>query len=146
MKLPNISRQVSTRGMYNQIEKRSKSAAMRYLFRVHMQGCLRRGVVNALSIEEYARLTTETCCYCGRPPFNKTKLRAGVNIIYNGVDRINNAKAYQLGNVVACCKDCNSMKSKLGADEFILHVFRIARFQAGVKANFLEIVQTRMHM
>lgn len=51
--------------------------------------------------------------------------------VYNGIDRVNNAKGYVTGNVVSCCKNCNLMKKNMSADAFIAHVRRIASYQEG---------------
>lgn len=47
------------------------------------------------------------------------------SILYNGVDRVDNARPYGLDNLVSCCKLCNAMKSGLTVDEYLEHVVRV---------------------
>ncbi len=133
MKILNISKQVSTKDLLGTkgiaLKDRVSTSAMRYLWRVHVQGCLRRDVMNHITIGDYEQYSKQNCSYCGQPPFNMTKLKKGINILYNGVDRVDNTKPYEIGNIVTCCKYCNAMKSKLGVDLFLQHVQRIATYQ-----------------
>jgi hypothetical protein len=46
------------------------------------------------------------------------KIRSGVPITYNGIDRVDSTKGYFNENVVSCCKVCNRAKSNLSLDEF----------------------------
>jgi hypothetical protein len=48
-----------------------------------------------------------------------------------GLDRINNSFGYSLKNVVPCCPTCNSMKSKLTQEQFLLHCRAIVDFRGG---------------
>ncbi len=99
---------------------------MRCLWSVHVRGCLRREVQNDITITDYARLSRNPCLYCGREPFNWTKFHAKNNILYNGIDRVDNSQDYTLENLVTCCKDCNGMKFNKSPDDFLEHVMRIA--------------------
>jgi 5-methylcytosine-specific restriction endonuclease McrA len=105
------------------------TAEFRYLWRVHMQSCLRRDVQCQISPSQFYSLITSNCHYCGAPPENETKLRHGKPMRYNGVDRVDNEKPYNILNLVSCCKNCNSMKSKLTVKEFLDHIERIYRHQ-----------------
>jgi hypothetical protein len=46
--------------------------------------------------------------------------------LYNGIDRIDNARGYERDNIVPCCKFCNRAKSAMPQKEFIDLVRRIA--------------------
>lgn len=64
-------------------------------------------------------LLLNDCFYCGKknnPPEH-----------YNGIDRIDsNNRNYEKGNVVACCKTCNTLKWTLGQHQFLEHVKNVA--------------------
>ena len=60
----------------------------------------RRGYSFLLTIEEYNKLTRNQYCYCCNKKFN-----------YTGLDRINNNRGYEIGNVLPCCKYCNAGKN-----------------------------------
>lgn len=59
-------------------------------------------------------LVTDFCFYCGVPPSP-----------VHGIDRVDNAKGYIFGNVVTCCRRCNTAKSDLSPQEFREWVDRI---------------------
>lgn len=54
--------------------------------------------------EEYTKLISEPCGYCGYYRLTVTSA---------GLDRIDNRLGYDPGNVVACCKRCNNIKGFL---------------------------------
>lgn len=76
---------------------------------------------------EFKKLTKENCNYCGNPPYQKVSSncksytkegKIHSTYIYNGLDRIDNNKGYEFGNVVACCGICNRAKDIMSLDEF----------------------------
>ena len=54
-----------------------------------------------LTLEEYSKLVTQPCVYCGISLLDE----CGVSLY-----RIINSAGYQLGNVLPCCKNCNWIK------------------------------------
>jgi len=76
--------------------------------------------------DDFRRLTSQKCFYCGDVPKQKRKLkRTSIPYTYNGLDRIDNSKGYSLDNVVACCKPCNLMKKNMEQSDFLNHVEKI---------------------
>lgn len=70
----------------------------------------KRKKVFTLSLDEYVMLLSNPCLYCNKDISGET----GV-----GLDRINNDKGYEAGNVNPCCAKCNRIRSKsMGAEEF----------------------------
>ena len=67
----------------------------------------RRELEFKLSFEEFCKIRDGECFYCG------------MNTLPNGVDRMDNALGYLIGNVVSCCGDCNSMKNDKTVQSFI---------------------------
>lgn len=125
MKQSKLYRRVSTAGLAGQPNVAKHAPPMRSLWHTHIRGCLRRDVQNLITIDEYAELTSATCFYCGRSPFNPTKW-PGLVLLYNGIDRVDNSLPYTKENLVTCCKDCNAMKSGRDAEQFLQHVVRVA--------------------
>ncbi|AXG66192.1 hypothetical protein SEA_ANNADREAMY_72 [Streptomyces phage Annadreamy] len=90
----------------------------------------KRGHEWALTFEEFKEVTQFECFYCGCPPWNINSLPEkewAEDFIYNGLDRVDNSDGYRRGNVVACCKICNYMKRDLPLEEFVIHIFSIAK-------------------
>lgn len=82
-----------------------------------------------LSKETFASLVSQNCDYCGRPPAQKVTsvLPAHPEFVYNGIDRIENAKGYVDGNVVPCCGPCNDMKCDKSREEFLRLIAAVYR-------------------
>jgi hypothetical protein len=73
----------------------------------------KRGYQFKIKFEHFKHMVQSKCYYCGQEP----KQKMG-DVLYNGVDRIDNTVGYELGNVVACCGTCNKAKGTMGAYEF----------------------------
>jgi len=72
-----------------------------------------------LGVEEYTRLVTSECFYCGRPPHQKLHSARGTGLKRNGIDRVDNARGYEPDNCVSCCTLCNRAKRALPQSDFI---------------------------
>lgn len=98
----------------------------------------RRGYEFNLSIENFSKLITSNCHYCGSEPSmfsNRGRYRGLVNPMdysefkYNGVDRVDNSVGYTLENSVPCCKICNNSKSTLQKEEWLAWLKKAYIFQ-----------------
>ena len=96
-----------------------------------------------LTIEEFGRLTSSLCHYCGTPPsksiaLGHKRLRAETRehgrYFYNGIDRIDTTADYRAGNVVPCCAPCNYAKHDLSVEQFRAWVERVHSFWASKPA------------
>jgi hypothetical protein len=47
--------------------------------------------------------------------------------VYNGIDRLDSSRGYEMGNVVPCCKQCNWAKNDIPYDEFLDWIKRVHR-------------------
>lgn len=65
-----------------------------------------RGIKFSLRFENFCQLMSAPCHYCKKP-------KAW------GIDRKDSRFAYQIGNVVPCCKPCNTAKSIKPYDQFL---------------------------
>jgi len=80
----------------------------------------RRKIKFSLSETECIDILKQNCFYCGRKPFSiQHKKNTWGKFVFSGIDRIDNTKSYETGNVVPCCKDCNTMKKSHSYKEFI---------------------------
>jgi hypothetical protein len=91
-------------------------AACNSLYSSYKKTCaLNRGYDFLLTKEEFISITQQNCFYCTKEP-NQIKKSKVSYYKYNGIDRVDNSKGYINGNVVSCCKECNSLKSGITKD------------------------------
>ena len=87
----------------------------------------------SLTQEEFRRITSGNCTYCGEPPSMAWRISNLVHTktepyIFNGVNRVENTKGYVSENCVSCCKLCNQMKKMLSVETFIRHAKKISSY------------------
>lgn len=90
----------------------------------------KRGINWALSPEDFVTLISLSCHYCGRPPSNRDRKR-----VYTGIDRVDNTKGYEAGNVVPCCRECNMIKGDRLTESEMLAVARALKRERRKKAR-----------
>ena len=104
-------------------------ASFNSMLRDYKHNALMREIPFELSDEEFKNVTQHPCAYCGAVPdttgYNNGKYNG--TCIANGIDRVNNAQGYFIGNVVACCKQCNRAKRNLPVDAFLAWIVRVAK-------------------
>lgn len=111
------------------LQQQKEEAAQVYTFkdvyREYVKKSKARDIHFTLDLTEASLLFTQNCHYCGNPPSNARTRDTGVTVVYQGIDRVDNNKGYESGNVVPCCKHCNSFKSTRTTEEFLNHVGQI---------------------
>lgn len=75
---------------------------------------------------EFDMLISSACYWCGAAPANISTAQSGLELTYNGIDRLRATEGYTTENSVSCCKRCNFMKARMSVVEFIAHIHRIA--------------------
>jgi hypothetical protein len=85
-----------------------------------------RDITWTLSFDEVEALVRSPCHYCGQLAGNLKKTKNHEGFAHNGIDRLDSAKPYVVGNVVACCGQCNRAKGVMSEAEFIGWAKRIA--------------------
>ncbi len=107
-------------------------ANFNYLFSSYRAGAKSRGYVFELTKSWFRKITSRDCCYCGETP--KQINHGGRDCyngyyVYNGIDRLDNAKGYTRANSFPCCGTCNKMKGTLLHKEFLAHIRKIQSHQ-----------------
>mgnify|MGYP003402870807 CR=1 FL=1 len=105
-------------------------AALNSIYRNYKRAASKRGYCFELTKNEFEKLITENCHYCGTPGSMTWKLHRKLIIDndykYNGVDRVNNKLGYISTNCVSCCNICNNSKSTLSVSawkEWIVKIY-----------------------
>lgn len=92
--------------------------------------CVKRGWTDYITIYQFKALAQKRCHYCGYKNSNTMVdvLDNNAKILYNGIDRVNNALGYSEDNVVACCKFCNIAKNNMTEARFKTWVRNIYKY------------------
>lgn len=85
-------------------------------FRTTKSRAVVKGYEFLLSFDEFTKLVTSSCIYCG-----ESKKRIGI-------DRIDNSLGYTKENSAPCCSMCNYMKKNYLKKEFLSHIKKIYEF------------------
>lgn len=102
------------------------TASRNACLRTYQRGARDRGLCWDLTGEDFDRLTSQDCFYCGYPPSN-TYSGHSTPFVYNGIDRVDNDLGYVIENVVPCCKACNQAKMAMTFDDFMAWIARLVR-------------------
>lgn len=101
-------------------------AAMRKLLYVYKRNAKTRGYEWLLTDDEFYKMTTEPCHYCGSAPMQVAKTQAASDdYIYNGIDRMDSTKGYTPENCVPCCGICNRSKMDMSYQDFLAWVEKV---------------------
>ena len=90
------------------------------LYKTYRRAAEDRGYKFSLTSVQFKEFTQQNCNYCGAPPNRAYKVTGASNgdYVYNGIDRVDNTKGYDMNNCVTCCKTCNIAKSDMTVSEF----------------------------
>lgn len=84
-----------------------------------------------ISSDQFDVLTSQNCFYCGVEPRQVCRTSRNSKqiqqVIYNGIDRVDNYRGYEPDNVVSCCKVCNRAKDVMSNDEFLSWAQRVVK-------------------
>lgn len=105
--------------------KNDKLYTYKDVYREYVKKAKERGISFELSLDQASVLFEQNCYYCGSEPRNFRTRQNGQEIIYQGIDRVDNKIGYNIENVVACCKYCNSSKMDRTQDDFLNHISKI---------------------
>lgn len=110
-------------------------AAKNLLYHFYKQSALKRNISIKISRDDFIEIAIKDCYYCGDGPnksvamrhkgLSKTRSLNG-DLLYTGVDRLDNNIGYEKDNCVPCCWVCNELKKAKTLDSFINHILKIA--------------------
>lgn len=119
--------------------KSSKQIAEFYLQKSMRGGARKRKKEWELTASQFVELIYDNCYYCGIAPNTTVNPTRGMSlqktrelecfITYNGIDRVDSSKGYEVDNVVPCCEQCNRAKLDYSAQEFLSWVERVHNHQ-----------------
>jgi len=113
----------------NKVSRRRKEfgeSAFNALYAKYISEANKRKKSFLISKEDFMKLVSGNCFYCGVEPNQIKKLNSGYGFFkYNGIDRIDSNIGYEIQNVVPCCKNCNLAKHLMSKKEFLEWVERV---------------------
>ena len=95
----------------------------------YKRGARKRGLSWDLSDDDFDRLISQPCHYCGQPPSLKKEIRSSATRLCNGIDRVDSNLGYSPENAVPCCTPCNKAKGDMTYGEFMAWVARLTEYQ-----------------
>lgn len=108
-------------------------STLRSIFRNYERSATKRDLEFSLTEAEFEAIIGRRCDYCGSEPSQIAhKIGAYGHIVYNGVDRRDNAKGYTADNVASCCGRCNFSKHQMSVEEFRSHVKKMYQHMFGI--------------
>lgn len=105
-------------------------AAKNSTYSAYKASAARRSLSFTLTFEEFLKLTSLPCYYCGKPPSNimKNINHSDEDFIYQGIDRENNEVGYTRSNSVPCCFECNKAKGIKSHIEFLSYIIKVYKY------------------
>lgn len=116
-------------GCYRPQQKPFGEASRNEVLTTYRRHARERGLVWSISAVDWHQLTQQPCRYCGALPTtrNRAKGTSG-EFIYNGLDRADNSRGYEIANIVPCCQICNRAKLVMSVDEFLSWARRVVQY------------------
>lgn len=97
------------------------------LYSHYIKNAKRRNIPFDLTLDEVKHIIHQPCHYCGVIESDTFSRRVKkYQIKHNGMDRIDNAKGYEIDNIVPCCKVCNFAKHTMAQNEFYDWIKRVS--------------------
>lgn len=101
-------------------------SSFNYVYNRYQQNAKKRNLSFNLNKKQFTNLILDVCHYCGDSPKNKVDFSNYFGtLMYNGIDRKNNALGYSIKNCVTCCKECNFLKKATNYTEFLNKIKKI---------------------
>lgn len=118
------SEETKSCGCLRRIEK--GEANLKRVFRGYQNEAKRKYLSFNLSLNEFKKLTSSNCFYCGVEPRQRSYRKfSNGEYLFNGIDRKDNLSGYTKENSLPCCFICNRAKGDMSYKEFILWIKRI---------------------
>lgn len=97
-----------------------------------------------IDFNQWLDLIKGDCYLCGGKPANRYKSPPSSRaykdrfIIYQGIDRVDNAQGYVVGNVKPCCKQCNFIKAGNSLSGLKKQIKKIISYNQGIKFGLFK--------
>ena len=111
--------------------RRTEDTLCSTVYGSYVRSAKKRELTWDLTKQQFKALTQLPCTYCGILPeaTHATEKLYNTNLFrYNGIDRVDNNKGYEISNCVPCCSICNFAKRDLDYPTWLAYVRRLTEF------------------
>lgn len=108
------------------LTEKIKQTKINQLFYSYKRKSELRGHSFNIDKEYFTNLIFMNCNYYNETPSNKLTLN-NHTLKYNGIDRIDSYKGYEIDNCVPACRLCNQSKSNLTVNEWKNHILKVVK-------------------
>lgn len=115
-------------------DKSPIDSAIQELVRRYKSNARKRGLEWGLTDERAASLLFGNCAYTGDAPANIFNGNRG-QVLYNGIDRLDNTKGYVESNVVSCSRRANMAKNDMPLQQFMLLCEKVVKHSKGTNVE-----------
>lgn len=106
-----------------------EESLVRQVYRDYMAQARTRSRFFDLPFNFFMNKVLANCEYCDRVPSNlKKRVKDDTQLLYSGIDRVDNDKGYTIDNCKTACYDCNQGKHTLTEKAFYLWVERTYKY------------------
>ena len=103
-------------------------SARNQLLKRYRQSARKRDLSWELADDDFDRLTSGDCFYCGAPPSAVAACGAASEYLYNGIDRRDNSIGYTALNSFSACWRCNNAKKDMPFEDFMAWIARLTEY------------------
>ena len=97
------------------------------LYYVYKVGAKKRDLEFSLDKITFSGFIRQSCYYCNESPYQLYRFKSCQGeLIYTGIDRVDNSRGYTTDNCVPCCKKCNTAKMDMSIEEFYIWINKIS--------------------
>lgn len=101
-----------------------RDSAFRQVVTSYRWSAKNKGLSWNINDDDIYKFTNQNCNYCGAKPGIISRV-GYMMYIYNGMDRVDNNKGYEVDNIVPCCSNCNYMKRAMEKSQFLNQIIKI---------------------
>lgn len=106
-------------------------ASLNKLYATYQTQARNRKLDFNLSKIQFLKLVSSNCIYCGIAPSQLAgDSTFNGRALYNGIDRVDNTRGYEIDNCVSCCDMCNHAKKDYSVEQFFSWIKRLSTFQS----------------
>lgn len=116
LSLDNFWKSSSQKDGYSGECKKCSYSSKENRYNIYKKNAKKRNIDFQLTKEDFYKLTSLKCHYCG--DINE----------YNGIDRIDSNLGYIKENCVPCCEYCNKMKLNYSIDFWLNHIKKVLNY------------------